>query len=641
MTPNTTQTIQIFGAVTEAAEQSLRAQLATLDPAQRVTVEINSEGGSVQAGVAIYQMLSAWPAGVTTRVTGWALSVASAIFLAGDRREVTDTSLMMIHAPWLSTSGNSDQLREAAAVLDQVKKSLATVYAKTGQPAAVVAGWLDGKDHWFTADEIQRLRLSTHLVETPAIRAIPANAMAAIKTMTPPLHILEKLNAMTTPTITPTATNHADTTQSLQAALAAEAALRAEVCDDFKQWSYRPGMADLCAKLRNDPSVTVAAAREALLNKLGEGSTPVAGGRVISYGDDRLTEFKAAAQDVLLQRAGVKVPTPHPAVADLRRHRLADLAHDMLSMSGRLPADKSPASLISAAMGTSDFAELLANTAARSLRTGYLEQQGSHLAISSEREVPDFREQSLVNLSAAPDLLEVPEFAEYKSGNVVDSASKFKVVTHGRLLQISRQALINDDLSAFTQLPAAFGAAARRKEADEVFKQITGNVTMGDGQALFSSQHGNLAASGAVLSVDSLGAARAAMRRQKSPGGLSYLDIQPAVLLVPTELQTVAEAIVASFVDPAKQNDAANPAWVRGLTVVADPRLDEHSEISWYLFAAPTSVDGLVRAYLAGQERPYIEENDEFIRDVMSLKCRLDFGVGVIDYRAAYKNPGA
>lgn len=638
MTPHTPQTTQIFGAVTEATEQSLRAQLATLDPAQRITVEINSEGGSVQAGVAIYQMLSAWPGGVTTRVTGWALSVASAIFLAGDRREVTDTSLMMIHAPWLSTSGNSDQLREAAAVLDQVKKSLATVYAKTGQPAAVIAGWLDGKDHWFTADEIQRLRLSTHLVETPAIHAIPANAMAAIKTLTPPPHILEKLNAMTTPN-----GNQPDTTQAAQATQAAftDAKRRADIRADFQPFAGHEGMAELCTKLENDPTVTVLAARQAILAKLGENTTPVAGGRVISHGDDRLTEFKAAAQDVLLQRAGVKVPTPHPAVADLRRHRLADMAYAMLSMSGRLPADKSPASLISAAMGTSDFAELLANTAARSLRTGYLEQQGSHLAISSEREVPDFREQSLVNLSAAPDLLEVPEFAEYKSGNVVDSASKFKVVTHGRLLQISRQALINDDLSAFTQLPAAFGASARRKEADEVFKQITGNVTMGDGHALFSSQHGNLAASGEVLSVGALGAARAAMRRQKSPGGLSYLDIQPAVLMVPTELQTIAEAIVASFVDPAKQNDAANPAWVRGLTVVADPRLDEHSEASWYLFAAPTSVDGLVRAYLAGQERPYIEENDEFIRDVMSLKCRLDFGVGVIDYRAAYKNPGA
>jgi hypothetical protein len=255
--------------------------------------------------------------------------------------------------------------------------------------------------------------------------------------------------------------------------------------------------------------------------------------------------------------------------------------------------------------------------------------------------VPDFREQSLVNLSAAPDLLEVPEFAEYKSGNVVDSASKFKVVTHGRLLQISRQALINDDLSAFTQLPAAFGASARRKEADEVFRQITSNTIMGDSQPLFSAAHGNLASTGGWLTPDTLSAARAAMRRQKSPGGESYLDINPAILLVPTQMETIAEILVSRFVDPAAQNDSANPGWVRGLKVVADPRLDENSDKAWYLFAAPSSVDGLVRAYLAGQERPYIEENDEFVRDVMSLKCRLEFGVGVIDYRAAYKNPGA
>ena len=523
-----------------------------------------------------------------------------------------------------------------AAVRDQVKKSLATVYAKTGQPAAVIAGLLDGKDHWFTADEIQRLRLSTHLVETPAIRAIPANAMATLKNLTPPPHILEKLTTMTTPTAQPTTTP-----QDIQSALAADAQRRADIRANFRPFASHEGMAALCTKLENDPSVTVQAANQRILAELGKGSEPLAGGRYSSHDVDRVSEFKAAAQDVLLQRAGVKVSTPHPAATDLRRHRLADMAYALLDMSGRMPSDKSPASLISAAMGTSDFAELLANTAARSLRTGYLEQQGSHLAISSEREVPDFREQSLVNLSAAPDLLEVPEFAEYQAGNVVDSASKFKVVTHGRLLQISRQALVNDDLQAFTQLPAAFGASARRKEADEVFKQITGNVNMGDGKALFHADHGNLSASGAVLSVASLGVARAAMRRQKSPGGLSFLDIQPAVLLVPTELQTVAEGIVASLVDPSKQNDASNPAWVRNLTVVADPRLDEHSTASWYLFAAPSSVDGLVRAYLAGQARPYIEENNEFIRDVMSLKCRLDFGVGVIDYRAAYKNLGA
>ena len=130
------------------------------------------------------------------------------------------------------------------------------------------------------------------------------------------------------------------------------------------------------------------------------------------------------------------------------------------------------------------------------------------------------------------------------------------------------------------------------------------------------------------------------MRSQRGLDGIGYFDPQPRFLIVPVYLETLAESLLASLVDPSKNNDATNPAWVRGLTLVADPRLDAASTTAWYLATDPNQVETVIRAYLAGSERPYLEEDDAFIRDVISHKARLDVGAGVIDYRGLYKNPG-
>lgn len=169
---------------------------------------------------------------------------------------------------------------------------------------------------------------------------------------------------------------------------------------------------------------------------------------------------------------------------------------------------------------------------------------------------------------------------------------------------------------------------------------MTANPVLADGFALFSADHGNLGA-GAALSLASLGLARAAMRKQKGLAGLGYIDPQPKFLIVPVALETTAEQLIASLVDPARNNATPNMEFIRGLTLVADPRLDDHSTTAWYLSAAPSQIEGVLRAYLAGEPRPYLEENPEFQRDALSFKVRLDFAAGVIDHRALFKNPGA
>jgi ATP-dependent protease ClpP protease subunit len=638
--PQTQQILKVFGSIgTDVTVERFMAQMALLDRSSRLTVEINSDGGEVQAGVTIFNMLRAWPGGVDTVVVGWALSIASLILMAGENRRASETALIMVHAPWSNATGNADQLRNHADVLDQVTESMLAAYQRSSQTAAIVKSWFDGKDHWMTARDARSYGLITELTKEPAATAMPANASANRHQI--PIHLKElfmpQAQAQTT-----------DEEAIRAAAVQSEVQRRKDIAARFSKPIAKglKGAQELLAKCADDPTVTVQAAGEKLLALYGEGASPVAGhwtgGMTYTSGDDdRISEFKAAAIDVLAKRGGLNVKDPHPAARDLQRMGLAAMAEAMLSMQGRLPLDRSPSSVIHAALTTGDFPDLLSGTANKFLRDGYEHTSSGFVQFTAEREVPDFKAATLVNLSEAPGLLEVTERAEYRHGYMLDSASNFQIATFGRIISISRQMMINDDLGAFTKIPQAFGAAARRLEADKVYAQLTSNPVLNDGVALFHADHNNLASSGGAISVASLGAARAAMRKHKGSLDVGYLDVTPRYLIVPVALETVAEQLLASLVDPSKSNDTGNAEFIRGLTLIADPRLDDDSATAWYLAADPQRIEGILRAYLAGEDRPYLEANTEFKVDAVSHKVRLDFAAGISDYRALYKNPGA
>jgi ATP-dependent Clp endopeptidase proteolytic subunit ClpP len=125
--------------------------------AKSILVRINSYGGSVTDGAAIYNALRQSGAKITTRVEGVAASIASLIAMAGDTLQMSSNTLLMIHAPWTGLMGNAVELREAADFLDTVARSMATSYArKSGKKLEdELVALSDGKDHWFTAEEAQ------------------------------------------------------------------------------------------------------------------------------------------------------------------------------------------------------------------------------------------------------------------------------------------------------------------------------------------------------------------------------------------------------------------------------------------------------------------------------------------------------
>lgn len=422
---------------------------------------------------------------------------------------------------------------------------------------------------------------------------------------------------------------------------------RAEKREDEITTVFRSheGFDDLLAECLADPNCGVKKAQESLLKALAKRSdeTVITNRDADFYTQDnhRADGFAEACLQSLQIRSGLRIANPLSQVHDVERMDLCTMAENFLSRAGKRTRNMDRASLFRSAMGTSDFPLLLANTAGKSLALGYQTEATTHQIWTGEKEVQDFKPQSLVKLSEAPSLLEVAENGEYKHGTFGEAAETFAVKTHGRIFTITRQAVINDDLGALTSLPAAFGSAARRLEADQVYAKLTANAALSDGVALFHANHQNLAASGTALSTTSLGAARAAMRKQKGIAGLGYIDPQPRFLIVPVALETLAESLLNSMVMYGQSNNVDNLAWIKSLTLVADPRLDAVSATAWYLAASPAQIDHIVRAYLAGQARPYYEQNMEFERDGLAIKSRLDFGVGVIDYRGLFRNPGA
>lgn len=289
-------------------------------------------------------------------------------------------------------------------------------------------------------------------------------------------------------------------------------------------------------------------------------------------------------------------------------------------------------------MGTSDFANIISNIANKSMARGWSFAPRTFTDWARKESANDFRPISRVTMSDGPILEKVNELGEFKRGTMSDGAESYRLVTVGKVLAVSRQTLINDDMSAFTKLPSSFAQSGANYESDAVYDIFAANPVMSDNVALFHANHGNLAGTPAVISQTSLGAGRDALRQMKAPQG-SFLNYSAAVLLVPSALEGLALNMTSSQYLPAKPDDVQQFAHLR---VVVEPRLDAMSggKKAWYLIADSRVADTIEYSYLAGQEGVFLESRVGFDVDGVEFKARLDFAAAAMDFRGMYKNAG-
>jgi hypothetical protein len=388
--------------------------------------------------------------------------------------------------------------------------------------------------------------------------------------------------------------------------------------------------------------------RDALLADIGrrfaERDTPVRTASTVPASAGAGTVPMARAiEDAIVHRMAPRSELSEAGRA-FRGMSLLRMAEEVLTAGGVNCRGMAPNEIAERALHTtSDFPALMGSGLNRRLRAAYEENNPTYRMWARRApNAPDFRSIDVVQISAMPDLLKVNEAGEFKYGTASDGKVSYKVLTYGRIIGISRQTIVNDDLRALERMTTGFAGAAARLENRTAYGILTANAAMPDSVALFHATHANLAGAGAAISATTLGAGRTAMRLQK---GLQSeeLNLAPKYLIVPATQEQLAYQYTSSQYVPAKQSDT-NEFRAGGRTAVepiVESVLDGSSTTSWYMAADTAQCDTVEYCYLEGAEGVQMSSRIGFTVDGVELKASLDFAAAAIDYRGLYKNPGA
>lgn len=654
-----------------------------------LTVSLHSYGGKAFDGIAIHNMLARHDASKTVIVEGIAASAASLIAMAGDRIIMPENAFMMIHNAAGGAYGTADTARELADILDDISAAARRVYAaRTGLSEDEVGALMDAET-WLTAEEAVAKGFATEVRPPTDIRLdatrlarfhnIPAALAAAINRPAQPAQQKEFIGMIpmdqtnepalaVVPPRPPQSVAQRATLEQLEAI-----AMRARLGADF-----------VLAQLKAEATEAEAAdaALEALAARVPDlGAAP----RTQILRDEKETkarlmanalQHKAGVREVVEEKDGTTAVRPVWLMEGARQFRgmsLIDMARECLADQGRKVRGLTPIEVAEMALAgtrfvmmgehtTSDFANILANTASKSLRAAYVEAPRTFTtwAATQRNDLPDFKAFKPMVLNAAPSLLPINESGELQYGTIGDGAETWNLVRYGRGLAISYVALVNDDMSAFTRLPGQFAQAAARLESDVVYQQLLANGNLSDGGALFNSTvvttpggHANLVTgASSALTVDAagitaVGALEERIGRQVAPATNSPMNLRGRWLLVPTALGTAARQLFGGAYVP-NAPGVMNP-YATQYEVIVEARLQlgvtvgtttvAGSATAFYLIA--DGIDTVHWGYLRGENGPSIQSTVDFDTDGMKLKVTHNFGAKAVEFRGMAKSNGA
>ncbi|MDL2324056.1 Clp protease ClpP [Ruminococcaceae bacterium OttesenSCG-928-A16] len=154
----------------ETSANKFRDELSAHQNITNIKLFINSYGGSVFEGTAIYNQLRRHPAHKTVYVDGFACSIAATIAMAGDTVVMPRNSMMMIHNAWMYASGNPEELRKAADDLEQINKGNRQAYLQKAGDKIDETELMEMLDNetWLTAEDCIRLGFADEYAEEDA-----------------------------------------------------------------------------------------------------------------------------------------------------------------------------------------------------------------------------------------------------------------------------------------------------------------------------------------------------------------------------------------------------------------------------------------------------------------------------------------
>lgn len=632
------------------------SDLNALGDITHINLHINLPGGDVFEGIAIFNALKTHGASITVYVDGVAASMVSVIAMVGNPVIMPENTFMMIHKPFGFTGGDAEDMRTYADLLDKVEAVLLPAYAqKTGKTTDEVAAML-ADETWMSGAECLAHGFADQV--TPAVKAmacIQSKRTEEFKKMpesirnmiTPPRNSAtrepenkntasqtqEQTTAQVATTVTTTNAPSADESSIRAQVLAEQKARVSGINELFGMFGGR--YQTLQASCLSEPECSLEQAREKLLNEMGKEFSPsnkntpahIYAGNGNFVGD--------GIRQALMARAGFE-KTERDNVYNgmtLREYARMSLTERGIGVSGY-----NPMQMVGAAFthSTSDFGNILLDVANKAILQGWEDAPETYEQWTRKGQLSDFKIAHRVGMGGFSALRQVREGAEYKYVTTGDKQATIALATYGELFSITRQAIINDDLNMLTDVPMKLGRAAKSTIADLVYAILTSNPKIStDNVSLFDkAKHANVLES-AAMDVASLDKARQLMRVQKE--GERHLNIRPAFVLVPTAMESVANQVIrSSSVKGADINAGIINPVKDFATVIAEPRLDDNSQTTFYLAASKGS-DTIEVAYLNGVDTPYIDQMEGFSVDGVTTKVRIDAGVAPVDHRGLVK----
>lgn len=200
---NNVAQIDIFGDIVsekwfdeETSATSFRDALKELGDVSTINLSINSGGGSVFDGIAIYNMLKSHKATVNVYIEGLAASIASVIAMAGDTITMRSGSMMMVHMPWTLSQGNAEEMRKTADTLEKTGDSIVDIYSeRTGIPSDDIRNIMNDET-WLSAEEAVEQGWATKLDKKEAVmNSVPKEILGRFSNV--PKNVLARVEKKT------------------------------------------------------------------------------------------------------------------------------------------------------------------------------------------------------------------------------------------------------------------------------------------------------------------------------------------------------------------------------------------------------------------------------------------------------------
>ena len=461
--------------------------------------------------------------------------------------------------------------------------------------------------------------------------------------------------AATTQTTTPTASQRSEADIAAAAAAAERTRIAAirNAATIARRTAHGAGITDQAVDSMIERNLTLDQARAeifAVLETASNATGPTRSSAAVQTTQRLQHQRRIDMSAALSHRANPGVVQLPETARRFRGLSLPELARRSLELQGLNTEGLSRSEVVAIAMGnsdamgfrsmhgTSDFSVALASTVARTLRSAYESAPQTFTRWCRRGTLNDFRAATRVSVAANLKLEKVNEFGEFKRGQIVDQGQTIQLATYGKVIGVTRQTVINDDLDFLARLPQMFGRAARDFESDTVYGVLTGNPALSDGVTLFHANHNNLGTAG-VPSETTLSEARRLMRQQKDPSGNNQpLNLVGRFVIGPSTLETTLQKLFQAVIVATKTADTN--IFRDSYEPIIEPRLDAASATAWYMAADPAQIDTIEYAYLDGQDGLYTEERMGFDVDGLEVKGRLDFAAQAIDHKGLFKNAG-